>query len=115
MSHQRNGSVIVAMITMWMVQVTVDEIVDMVAVGYGRVATIRSVDVVRIVAVARMLGCAVAWISGIHIQRVFVYVVLVRMVQMTVVKIVDMAVMLDRGVAAIRAVHVGMIGVLFAF
>jgi hypothetical protein len=39
----------------------------------------------------------------------FVDVILVHVMQMTIVKIVDMAVMPDRGVAAVRAVLMGMV------
>jgi hypothetical protein len=40
----------------------------------------------------------------------FVDVVLVRMVQMAIVKIIDMPVMPNRGVPAVRAVLMGVVG-----
>ena len=43
----------------------------------------------------------------------FVYVILVHMVEMAVVKIIHMAVMTNRGVPAIRAMLVSVVGMVF--
>jgi hypothetical protein len=51
-------------------------------------------------------------ISGAYRDDVFVNVVLVDVVQVTVMKVVNMAVMADRCMPAIRAMLVGMVGML---
>ena len=51
-SRGRNRPVIVAVIAMRVVEVPVDDVVRMVAVGYRFMTTIRSVNVVRIVTAA---------------------------------------------------------------
>jgi hypothetical protein len=43
----------------------------------------------------------------------FVHVILVPMMKMAIVKIIDMAVMKKRGVPAIRAMLMSMVGVVF--
>jgi len=49
-SDQRYGTVVVAVVTVGMVQVPIHEVVDVVAVRYGRMATTGTVHVVRIMA-----------------------------------------------------------------
>ena len=99
---------IVAMIAMRMVQAAVDEVVDMVAVRNRFVAAIGTVHMV--VAVSDMIGQRRAFVrvlfadfDDMHVGMVFM-----GMMKVAVVQIVDVAVMLDRRVAAVGAVFVGM-------
>tara|TARA_B100001094_G_scaffold310861_1_gene345943 strand:- start:302 stop:472 length:171 start_codon:yes stop_codon:yes gene_type:complete len=54
---------IITMITVHMVQMTIDQVVDVIAVWKSFVATIRSMDVVGIVTDATMRGCTCVWVG----------------------------------------------------
>jgi hypothetical protein len=95
--------VVVTMISMGMVQVPVDKIVDMVAMWHRLVTAPRAMNVAR-----RMSATVVAWRALVGVVRadfelVLVYVIAMRMVQVPIVKIIDMIAMLDSGVAAVCA------------
>jgi hypothetical protein len=94
------------------VKVTVDEIVDMVAVGHGGMSAARSVDVIGGVAAALVLGRARRRVGGVHLELVFFHLAALGMVQVTVMKIVDVIAVLNGGVAAARPVLVRMVGVM---
>jgi hypothetical protein len=89
---------IIAMITVRMVQPAVYEVIDMIAMRHlfmpaARTMSMRAMD----------LRGAVHGICGIDRDDVFVHMILVHMVKVTIVKIVHMAVMANRGVPAIWA------------
>jgi hypothetical protein len=98
--------VIVAVVAVRMMQSSVHEVIDMIAMRNGLMSAIWP-----------MLVCAVRFGRAAHRillidrQCMFVDVILVHVMQMTVVKIVHMTVMPDRGVAAVRAMLMGVIGV----
>jgi hypothetical protein len=97
------------MIAMRMVQMTVDEVVDMVAVRHRLVTTARAVPMAF-----RMAGTVVVWRAGggigcAHGDDVLIEMIFVRMMKMTVVQIVDMAIVLYRRMAAARTVLVRMV------
>jgi hypothetical protein len=106
-SGQLHGPVIIAMITVRMVQPTVYEIVDMVTMRHLFMSTVwtvymRAVDFRR----------AVYGIAGVDRDDMFVNVILVHMVKMAVVKIIHMAVMANRGVPAFQAMLMSVIGMM---
>jgi hypothetical protein len=95
--------VVVAMISMGMVQVPVDKIVDVVAMWHRLVPAPRAMNMAR-----RMSATVVAWRALVGVVRadfdlVLVYVIAMRMVQMPIVEIIDVITMLDSGVAAVCA------------
>jgi hypothetical protein len=98
--------VVVAVPDVGVVQVTLDEVVDMIAVGHGRVAAARPVDVRGIVRAARVAGLAAAAVRVVDGDDVLVHVVPVDVVEVAVVQIVDVPLVLDSRVAAARAVRV---------
>ena len=109
-----NGTVIVTVITMRMMQVAIDEIIGVITMGYYLVSTARVVLMPRFVACATMIGCA-----SVRVMRVDFYNVLLnerwvdlphRVVQMSVVNVIDMAVVFDRDVAAVWGVPVTAVG-----
>jgi hypothetical protein len=106
--------VIVAVIVMGMVKVTIDQIIDMVAVRHRFMATAGSVHVARFVAFARVPLGAVIGIRVAHGQPVLVVVVAMRMQQMAVLKVVRMAFVLDGEVATLIVMFVDMPAVGFA-
>ena len=76
---------VVAMVTVRVVQVSVDEIVDVVAMGHSLMSAVGAMNMAGVVpgaAVVRRASTRVAPIDG---DDMFVDVVLVRVVQVTVV------------------------------
>lgn len=104
--------VVVAVVPMWVVQVTVDQIVDMVAMRDSFMPATRAVHMARLMTAALMIGRAAIRVGGGDLQPVFIHVVAVRVVQMAVVQIVDVVAMTDRRVAAGGAVLVIVMGVM---
>jgi hypothetical protein len=100
--------VIIAMIAVRMVQPALDEIVEMVAM---RDLFMSAVWTVRMCAVE--LRRAARGICAIDRDHMFVDVILVHVVEMAIVQIVDVAVMANRGVPAIRAMLMRVVGVVF--
>jgi hypothetical protein len=101
--------VIVAVVAVRMVQVAVHQIVDVIAVRYRLVAASRAVHVVGVMALALMVRRAGIRVLVGHLDDVLIHVVIVGVVQMAIVEIVDVAVVQDAGMAAVRAVLMGMI------
>ena len=77
---------VVAVAVVGMVQVTVDEVVDMVAVGNRRMSTVRAVDVACVVPLA-LVGCAPVGIVARDLDDVFVVVIFMSAVEMPVVEV----------------------------
>lgn len=99
---------IIAMITVRMVQPAVDEIIDMVTMRHLFMSAVWTVRV-RAVDFRR----AVHGICSVDRDGMFVHVILVHMMEMAVVKIIHMAVMANRGVSAFRAVLMSVVGMVF--
>lgn len=96
---------IVAMVTVDVVQVAIYQVVDVIAVGHLGVSAVGTVHVVRSVTFAAVGRASV----GIRIgdgYAVLVVVILVGAVQVPVVEVPYVAVVHDGGVAAVRAVGV---------
>jgi hypothetical protein len=107
-SGQLHGPVIIAMITVRMVQPAVYKIVDMVTMRHRFMSAVWTVPVL-----AMDLRSALHGICGIYRDDMFVHVILVHMVEMAVVKIIHMSVMTNRGVPAIRAMLMRVVGMVF--
>lgn len=105
-SGKLDGPVVVAVAVVHVVEMAVDEIIDVVAVGDGLMAAAFAMDMAGFVTGARVAAGAVGGVGGGNFECVFVEVAFVRMVQVTVVKVIDVAFMGDRRVAATRAVDV---------
>ena len=103
---------IIAVITVRMVKMPIDEIVDVISVRYRFVSTARTVYVIGIVSPADVIGCAVGRIGVADFQRVlFDLAVRADVMHVTVVQIVNVVAVLDTGVFTVRAVLVIVIGV----
>jgi hypothetical protein len=106
-----DGTVIVAVVAVGVVQVPVDEVVDMVAVWHRLMPTTGAVLVAGLVAVAMMVGSAAIGILRTEFQDMLLDEHGTGwMVNVTVVKVIDMPLVLDRGVAAACSVLVASIG-----
>ena len=101
-----HGPVIIAMVTVRMVQTTVYEIVDMVAMRHRFMSAVWTVRVR-----ATELRRALHRICGGDPDGMLVHVILVHMVEMAVMKIIYMPVVSDRGVPAVGAVLMSVVGV----
>lgn len=97
---------IVAVATVRVMQVSIDEVVDMVAVRHRRMTTGRAVHVISRVSAAAMPRRAARRIRCVNGDRALVDVIAVHCVKVSIVKVVDMTVVLDRDVSAVRAVDV---------
>ena len=105
---------VVAVVAVWVMQVTIDEVVDVVAVRDGFVATVWAVDMVAGVGVALMFGGAVRGICRAHFKGVLIHVVIVHVMQVAVVEIVDVASVLDGRMSAAFAMKMVVCSVFFA-
>ncbi|MDQ0015392.1 putative membrane protein [Variovorax boronicumulans] len=91
-----------------MMKVTVNQIVDVIAMGNGFVAAVGSVSMARLMPGAAMVWRALVGILGGYFERVFIHVAFMQVVQMAVVQVVDVVTMGNGGVAARRPVLVRM-------
>jgi len=98
-----HGPVIIAMIPVWMVKVTVNQVVDVIAMRHGFVAAIGTVNMPCLMTRAAMVRRALVGVRGRDFEGVLVNVAVVHVVQVIVMQIVDMVAVRDGGVAARRA------------
>ena len=93
------------MVTMRMMQVPIDQIINVVAMGHRLVAASWTMDMIRIMTAAGMPRCAVIRISIAHFHSVlFDLTIGPDVMKMSVVQIINMVTMLDGGVPAVRPV-----------
>jgi hypothetical protein len=92
---------VVAMVVVRMMQVTIDQIVDVIAVRHRFMPTSWPMYMTGLVPGATMIRCAAVGVPRGYFDHVLVDVVAVRMVQMTIVKVINMASMADREVPTI--------------
>ncbi|MBU9230384.1 hypothetical protein KTD22_27545 [Burkholderia multivorans] len=95
---------------MRMMKTAVDEIVDVVAVRYSLMPAIGAVYMAGLMAAA--VGRTLIRIFGADFDLMFVYVVAVRMMQVTIVEIVHVVTMLDCRVTATRAMLMFMVSMM---
>jgi hypothetical protein len=110
-SREVNRAVVVAVIAVRMVQVAVDEIVDVIPMRHRFMAAPRSVNVARIVAAAARR--ALVRIFGAHFEPVLVYMIGVRMMQMTIMQIINVIVVLDCSMSTVGAMLMVVVSVMW--
>jgi hypothetical protein len=99
-------TVVVAVSPVRMVQMTVDQIVDVVAVRNCLVPAAAAVYMTLGMPSTIVAGRAAVRMCGVYFNPMVVHVIPVSVMQMAVVEIIGMALMLDFRVAAIRAMLV---------
>ena len=104
--------VIVAVIAVWMMQMSVDEIVDVIAMRDLLVPASRSVHVGRVVSGARVLRGATVGVDRGNLNHMFIDVITMHVMKVSVVQIVDMIIVADSRMAAIGPMNMRMIAVL---
>lgn len=97
---------VIAVSPVGMVQVTVHEIIDMIAMRNGRMSATGPMHVVLRMSAARMFRRAPVRMLGIHLDHMFVHVAAMGVVQVSIVQIIDMVTVLHRRVAAAWAMFV---------
>lgn len=103
-------AMVIAMTRVDMMQMTVDQVVQVVAVRNRLVAASRPVDVTLIVFSTLVIGSALVLVALINTETVLVHMTFVHVVKMAVMEIIDMVAMLDCGMPASVAVLVLMVG-----
>jgi hypothetical protein len=111
-SNDFHRTVIITVVAVGMVQVTVDEIIHMVAMRDRFVTAARSMNVSSIMSGAAMVGRATIRIIVAHFNAMFVYMIGVRMVKMAIMEIIHMAAVPDGNVTASGSMRVGVVGVM---
>ncbi|ABF90141.1 hypothetical protein MXAN_5669 [Myxococcus xanthus DK 1622] len=101
-------AVVIAVAVVRVMQVTVHEIVHVVPVRRGRVATRGAVAVRGFMGTTGMLRRALRGVARVFGERALVRVVRVRVVQVPVVQIVHVVLVLDGGVATALGMDVVM-------
>jgi hypothetical protein len=107
--------VIIAVPVVRVMQMTIDEIVDMIAVGDRFMPAARAMHVSRLMAAAHMVRRAAIRIDRRDRQHMFVHMAAMHVMQMPIMKIVDMTVVLHSRMPAARAMLMGMVGVMWLF
>jgi hypothetical protein len=105
-------TVVVAMIPVRMMQVTVDKIINVIAMWHRFVTAPGAMDVSRIVAAAVVARRALVRISRADLEPMLVYVIAMRMVQMPIMQIIDVIAVPDTGMAAVCAMLVVVVGMM---
>jgi hypothetical protein len=109
--HDRDRAVIIAMITVRVVQTSVDKIIDVISVRYCLVTASRAVLMRSVVTACPVLGSATVGIVSCDLKDVLLYAVAFHVVQVSVLEIVNVIFVSNRDMSAARAVFVRTIGV----
>jgi len=106
--------VVVAVIPMWMVQVPIDQIVDMISVWNSFVTAVGAVNVACIMPTALMVWRAYRRVRTGNVQVMLLDLsVWPHVMQVTVVQIIDVIPVLDACVFAVGTMNVVVMGVEF--
>ena len=98
---------IVTVIAVRMMQVTVDEIVNVISMRHSLMTATRTVDVIRIVATAGVGGGASVRVGVTHFHHVLFHLaILTNVMKVPVVQVVDVVAVLNAGVLAVGSVLV---------
>jgi predicted ATPase len=95
---------IIAVCSVRVMQMAVDQIVHVIAMRHGFVAAAGTVNVIGWMSATVVARRARRGIGCAHWDLVFVHMIAVRMMQVAIVQVVRVPIVLDRGVAAARAV-----------
>ena len=101
-----DGPVIVAVPLVGMMEVSVDEVIDMISMGNGFVSASLSMLVFGAMRAAGMARRAIGRIGGTDLDAVLVDMIGMRVVEMSIMKVVDVTVVTDCGMSASLAMSV---------
>ena len=100
---------VVAVAAVWVMQMSVHQVVDMVAVRHGLVTAAWTMLVVPLMATTIVVGRALVRIARVHVDDMLVEMIAVRVVKVTVMEVVHMVAVPYRSVAAVGTVLVRMV------
>jgi len=103
--------VVVAVVSMRMMEAAVDEVVDVVAMGNCFVPAARAMNMTGLVALVAVFWRAVIRVGRADFDRMLVDMILVGMMQMAVMQVIHVIPVAYCGVAAAGPVLMGMISV----
>jgi hypothetical protein len=113
-SGDRQRSVVVAVIAVRMMQMTIDQVVDVITVRHHFVAAIGPVHMPRRMTCAAVLRRAAIRVAGTDGNHVLIDMVAMHVMQMAVMQEIDVAVVTHRSVTTLRTVLVVVLGMLAA-
>jgi hypothetical protein len=90
---------IVAVVPVWVMQLTAYQVVHVIAVGDGLVPTVRSVLVVLVMGAVEPFRAPIGVLVA-HLESMLVHVILVGMVEVAVMKKIHVPVVQDGGMSA---------------
>jgi hypothetical protein len=103
-------TVIVAVITVGMVEASIDQVINVVPMRNRLMAATRAMAMRLVMSGSTMCWVAPIRIRGINFNHVFICAPAFHMLQMAMVEIVNVILMLNRNVATARTMHMGLIG-----
>jgi len=99
---------------MWVMQVTVDDVIDVIPMRDSFVTATRAMDMSRLMASAGMVRRTSCGVRVVDVQAMLVHMVTMRVMQVTIMEIIDVIAMLDCGVSTVGSVLVIMVVMLVA-
>lgn len=94
-----NGTMVVTVISVRMMEMPVHQIIDMIPMRHGFVATPWTMSVIRVMLTTLMARGALRRIVFGHFQLVALHSILAHVMKMTIVQIIDMIAVPDCGMA----------------
>lgn len=94
------------MVAVRMMEVAVDDIVDVIAVGHRFMSAVRAMDMVWIVMVAGVIRCATVRVLVAHRDGMLLNPFVGLMMEVAVVEIIDVPVVFDGRMSAVGSVLV---------
>ena len=110
MRHYHQRTMIVAMITVRMVEAPVDQVIDVVPMRNRLMTAVRTVAMRFIMTRSTMFWVAPIRIGAADFDHVFISAPLFHVLQMAVVEIINVILMLNGNMAAARVMHMRLIG-----
>jgi hypothetical protein len=104
-----NSAVVVAMIAIWVVEVAIHQVVNVIAVGNCLMTAIRPVLVLGTMRSAVMAVGTVCGILCVDVEPMLVNMSVMQRVQVPIVKVVCVVIVNDRSMAAIFAMLMTMV------
>ena len=78
-------TMIVAVSIVWVMEMAIDEVINVVAVRNGLMTTTRTMNMISIVSIAYMIGCTNVGVGVIDIQSMFIDMITVWVMEVTIV------------------------------
>lgn len=103
---------IIAMITVGMVQMAINQIIDVITMRHGFMSTAGAMHMAGLMALAMVIRCAAIRIFIAHLNDMLIDMVGMGMVQMTIMQIVDVVLVMHCSVSTVRAMFMVVIGVM---